>query len=92
MVILVGLPLELRLNCTGNGTYSEHYVIDDLEIDGEASGSKDYFPLMKCPLSPPQESGRIPLELIILISILSGGAVIGITTFQLIRHKRKRIE
>ncbi|MDX1797494.1 MAG: right-handed parallel beta-helix repeat-containing protein, partial [Candidatus Lokiarchaeia archaeon] len=26
-------------NCTGNGTYSEPYVIEDLEIDGGSSGS-----------------------------------------------------
>jgi len=26
-------------NCTGNGTYSEPYVIEDLVIDGEGSGS-----------------------------------------------------
>ena len=26
-------------NCTGNGTYSEPYVIEDLVIDGEDSGS-----------------------------------------------------
>jgi len=34
------------------------------------------------------EGGRFPIELIILISIISGGAVIGIATILLIRHKR----
>ncbi|MFX1495562.1 MAG: nitrous oxide reductase family maturation protein NosD [Promethearchaeota archaeon] len=61
------------------------------DINGSA-GSKDYFPLMKCPLTPPQEDGRIPLELIILISVISGGAAIGVATMLLIRRKRKRIE
>ncbi|MFX0083210.1 MAG: nitrous oxide reductase family maturation protein NosD [Candidatus Hodarchaeota archaeon] len=41
------------------------------------------------PCPPPKEG--IPIELIILISVLSGGAVIGLTTILLIRHKRKRI-
>ena len=30
---------EAAENCTGNGTISEPYVIEDLEIDGEGSGS-----------------------------------------------------
>ena len=34
----------------------------------------------------------IPLELIILISSISGGAVIGVVTLLLIRRKRKRIQ
>jgi len=34
----------------------------------------------------------IPFELIILISVISGGAVIGVATLLLIRRKRKRIE
>jgi parallel beta-helix repeat protein len=34
--------------------------------------------------------GQIPIELIILISVLSGGGVIGIVTFLLIRWKKRR--
>ncbi len=57
-------------------------------ITGQA-GSQDNFPLMKCPI---QEGGGIPLELIILISVISGGAVVGVVAILLIRRKRKRIE
>jgi len=39
-----------------------------------------------------QGNGGIPIELIVLISVISGGAVIGVATFLLIRRKRKRIE
>ncbi len=38
------------------------------------------------------ESNGIPFELIILISVISGGAAIGVATLLLIRRKRKRIE
>jgi len=55
-------------------------------INGSAR-SKDYYPLMKCPI-PVQKS---PFETLILITIISGGAVIGIATILLIRTKRKRI-
>ncbi len=36
--------------------------------------------------------GGIPIELIILISVISGGALIGVATILLIRRKRKRVE
>jgi len=36
--------------------------------------------------------GTIPVELIIVISVISGGAVIGVATILIIRRKRKRIE
>ena len=39
-----------------------------------------------------QADGGIPIELIILISSISGGAVIGVATLLLIRRKRKKIE
>ncbi len=55
-------------------------------INGSA-GSKDYYPLMKCPI-PAQKS---PFETLILITIISGGAVIGLATVLLIIRKRKRI-
>jgi parallel beta-helix repeat protein len=83
------------------GNYWSNYTGTDTDSDGigdiphnitGSAGSQDKFPLMKCPLSPPQEGGRIPLELIILISIISGGAVIGVATLLLIRRKRKRTE
>jgi parallel beta-helix repeat protein len=44
-------------NCTGNGTYSDPYIIEDLEIDGEGSGycifienSDVYFRIENCTL------------------------------------------
>ncbi len=55
-------------------------------IKGTA-GSKDYYPLMKCPVSVPVN----PLEILILITISSGGAVVGVATILLIIRKRKRI-
>jgi len=39
-----------------------------------------------------QGDGGIPIELIVLISVISGGAVIGVATILLIRRKRKRIQ
>lgn len=56
-----------------------------------SAGSQDNFPLMKCPLPLKGKEG-IPIELIILISVISGGALIGLATVLLIRRKRKRIE
>jgi NADH:ubiquinone oxidoreductase subunit K len=48
---------------------------------------------MECPIPiPSQEGGGIPIEMIILISVVSGGAVIGVATLLLIIRKRKRIE
>ena len=41
---------------------------------------------------PPHKGDEIPIELIILISVFSGGAVIVVATFLLIRRKRKRKE
>ena len=41
---------------------------------------------------PPPKGDEIPIELIILISVISGGAAIGVATFLLIRRKRKRKE
>jgi len=52
------------------------------------SGGKDNYPLMKCPISVPVS----PLERLILITIISGGAVIGVATILLIIRKRKRIQ
>jgi len=56
------------------------------EIDGPA-GSIDNFPLIKCPIST-----GFPILLIVLITTISGGAVLGVVAFLLIRRKRKRIE
>ncbi|MBA7642538.1 hypothetical protein ES703_50233 [subsurface metagenome] len=69
----------------GNGIGDVPY-----NISGTAR-SQDNFPLMKCPISA-QDGEGFPLELIILIPIISGGAVIGVATLLLIRRKRKRIE
>jgi len=38
---------------------------------------------------PPPKGDEIPIELIILISVISGGALIGVAIFLLIRRKRK---
>ena len=70
----------------GNGIGDKPYY-----IAGSAQ-SQDHFPLMKCPSSTSQDGGGIPIELIILISIISGGTVIGVVNLLLNRHKRKRNE
>ncbi len=89
-------------NYWDNGTKGNYW--DDytgLDADGNeigdipynitgSAGSQDNFPLMKYPFSTPQEGEGIPIELIILISVISGGAVIGVATLLLIRSKRKR--
>jgi len=81
------------------GNYWDDYDGIDADANGVgdisynitgSAGTQDNFPLMKCPI-PVQEGGGIPIELIILISVISGGAVIGVATTLLIRRKRKRI-
>ena len=53
--------------------------------------NQDNFPLMECPLSfPVDNSEGLPIELIIIISVISGGALIGIATLLLIIRKKKR--
>ena len=81
------------------GNYWDDYGHVDANNDGigdtpyiisGTAGSQDNFPLMECPLPVPGDV--IPLELIIIISVISGGAVIGVATLLLVRRKRKRIE
>ena len=67
----------------GNGIGDTPYIIFGVP------SRQDNFPLMKCPI---QIGGGFPVELIILISVISGGAVIGVATLLLIRRRRKRIE
>ena len=68
----------------------------NITLSSYSSGTKqDNFPLMECPLPDPVQDvngDAIPLELIIIISVISGGAVIGVTTLLLIIRKRKRIQ
>jgi len=65
------------LDADGNGIGDSPYCI------ACSAGSQDNFPLMECPLI------RFPFE-IILITTISGGAMIGLATLLLIRRKRKR--
>lgn len=74
-----------------DGVDANNDGIGDTPYDVPPVGySVDNYPLMKCPI--PQDNGGFPFELIILISVISGGAVIGVATLLLIRRKRKRIE
>jgi parallel beta-helix repeat protein len=58
-------------------------------ITGSA-GSQDRFPLIKCPL--PLKGAGFPIELIIIISVIAGGAVIGVATLLLLKRRKNRIE
>jgi len=82
------------LDANGDGIGDEPYNITGMVPYSSTPRSdprEDNFPLIKCPISA-QEGGGIPIELIILISVISGGAVIGVATLLLIIRKRKRIE
>ncbi len=67
----------------GNGIGNIPYIISG------AAGSQDNFPLMNCPIA---QGGGFPIGLIILISVISGGAVIGVGILLIIRRKKKRIQ
>jgi parallel beta-helix repeat protein len=86
-----------------NGNYWDDYTGLDTDDNGigdvpynitGSAGSQDNFPLMKNPFSTHQEGEGevIPFELILLISVISGGAVIGVATILLIRSKRKKMQ
>ena len=64
--------------------------IGDTPYDVPPVGSSvDNFPLMTCPFSILQDNGGFPFEVIILISVISGVAVIGVATLLLIIRKKK---
>ncbi|MFW9827736.1 MAG: NosD domain-containing protein [Candidatus Thorarchaeota archaeon] len=71
-------------DANGNGIGDVPY-----NITGSA-GSKDNFPLMKCPL--PLVAEEFPWVMIILISTVGGGAILGVAVVLLIRRKRRIIE
>jgi parallel beta-helix repeat protein len=79
-----------------NGVDSDENGIGDTPYNITHSSvvtNQDNFPLMKCPLPVQKDNGDvIPIEMIIIISVISGVAVIGVTTLLLIIRKRKRIE
>ena len=74
-----------------DGVDSNDDGIGDTPYDVPPAGSSvDKFPLMKCPITAHSPEGDgIPIELIILISVISGGAVIGVATLLLIRRRKK---
>jgi len=90
-----------------NGIGDSPYNITRSIYNSEVT-NQDNFPLMECPLPAQEDNGDnddnddngdngdngdvIPLELIIIISSIIGGAVIGVGTLLLIIRKRKRIE
>jgi parallel beta-helix repeat protein len=82
------------------GNYWDDYIGLDSDDNGigdiphnitGTAGSQDYHPLMRCPSSDQNDRG-ISIELVILISAISGGVLIGIASFLLIRRKRKRLQ
>ncbi len=82
----------------GKGNYWDDFTGKDANNDGigdipynitGTAGSMDNFPLMTCPILA-QDGGGIPIELIILISVISGGVVIGVATLLILRRKKTR--
>ena len=67
-------------NTLPEGEYTFWFYIQD---------SRDILIASSVVITKKIPSGGIPIELIILISVISGGAVIGVATILLIRRKRK---
>jgi parallel beta-helix repeat protein len=83
------------------GNFWDNYTGLDIDDNGigdipynitGSAGSQDFFPLTNCPISTPQDGGGIPIELIILISVIGGAILLGVATILLVIRKRKRFQ
>ena len=74
-------------NVSGNTLVGNYICWDEIDCEGNIFENND------CGEGDGQdEDGGIPIEVIVIISVISGGAVIGVATLLLIRRKRKRIQ
>ncbi|MFX1314179.1 MAG: nitrous oxide reductase family maturation protein NosD [Promethearchaeota archaeon] len=78
--------IGIHLSYTNNNIITGNILLGNDECIVEENSEGNIFENNDC-----GEGGGFPVELIILISIIGAGIVIGITTPLLIRRKRKRI-
>lgn len=69
-----------------------YYIISYYAIDEVGNIESVNSIIVELVEIPSEQAPPMPIELIILISVISGGAVIGVATLLLIRRKRGRIE